>query len=203
MKKTAVITVTSEGQGIVEALSMTERVGGEAGLDRKSNLHLRLLSEEMFGLLRGIAGEVEASYWLETEGKSFEIKMSADVKMTSEMKEQFLAASKSGKNEAARGFMGRVRVMIAGFLLSAKEALPYAMINSAASMPMGGYAGESSSVWSMSLYKAEIAKRSGEGGEASEEWDELEKSIVANIADDVKVGVRGNRVELTVVKTFA
>ena len=95
--------------------------------------------------------------------------------------------------------MGRVRVMIAGFLLSAKEALPYAMINSAASMPMGGYAGESSSVWSMSLYKAEIAKRSGE---ASEEWDELEKSIVANIADDVKVGVRGNRVELTVVKAF-
>lgn len=199
MKKTAVITVTSEGQGIEEALSMTERVGREAGLDRKSNLRLRLLSEEMFGLLRGIAGGVEASYWLETEGKNFEIRMSADVRMTIEMKEQFLAASKSGKNEAARGFMGRVRVMIAGFLLSAKEALPYAMIDPAFSMPTVGCDGEGSSVWSMALYKVEMAKRSGE---APEEWDELEKSIVANIADDVKVGVRGNRVELTVVKAF-
>ena len=202
MKKTAVITVTSEGQGIQEALALTERVGGEAGLDRKSNLRLRLLAEEMFGMLRGIAGGVEASYWLETEGKSFELKMQADVKMTIEMREQFLAASSSGKNEAARGFMGRIRVMIGSFLLSAKEALPYAMINSAAAMPMGGYAGESSAAWSMSLYRDEVRRHSGESAEAEEAWDELEKSIVANIADDVKVGVRGNSVELTVCKTF-
>ena len=202
MKKTAVITVTGAGEGIHEALAMTERVGGECALDRKAILHLRLLSEEMFGMLRGIAGGVEASYWLETEGKNFELHMSAEVKMTLEMREQFLAASKSGKNEAARGFMGRIRVMIAGFLLSAKETLPYAIINSAAGMPMGGYAGESSGVWSMALYKAEIAKRSGESEEASEAWDELEKSIVANIADDVKVGIKGNVVELTVCKSF-
>lgn len=200
--KSAIITVTSEGQGIREALAMTERIGGEAGLDRKSALHLRLLSEEMFGMLRGIAGGVEASYWLETEGKNFEIKMQADVRMTIEMREQFLAASKSGKNEAARGFMGKIRVMIGSFLLSAKEALPYAMINSAAAMPMGGYAGESSAAWSMSLYKAEVQKRAAESGEAEEAWDELEKSIVANIADDVKVGVKGNNVTLTVCKSF-
>ena len=200
--KTATITVTSEGEGIREALSMTERVGKEAGLDKKSMLHLRLLAEEMFGMLRGIAGGVEASYWLDVEGKKFELKMQADVKMTIEMREQFLAASKSGKNEAARGFMGRIRVMIGSFLLSAKEALPYAMINSVAAMPMGGYAGESSAAWSMSLYKAEIGKYAAESGEAEEAWDELEKSIVANIADDVKVGVKGNSVELTVCKSF-
>ena len=144
MKKTAVITVTGEGQGIQEALAMTERVGCEADLGKKNVLHLRLLAEELFGMLRGIAGGVEASYWLETEGKNFEIKMQSTVRMTIEMREQFLAASKSGKNEAARGFMGKIRVMIGSFLLSAKEALPYAMINSAAAMPMGGYAGESS-----------------------------------------------------------
>ena len=202
MKKTAVITVTSEGQGIREALSMTERVGSEAGLDRKSALHLRLLSEEMFGMLRGIAGGVEARYWLETEGKNFEIKMQADVKMTIEMREQFLSASKSGKNEAARGFMGRIRVMIGSFLLSAKEALPYAMINPVASMSVGGCAGESSAVWSLALYRAEVQKYAAENVEAEAAWDELEKSIVANIADDVKVGVKGNRVDLTVCKSF-
>ena len=32
-------------------------------------------------------------------------------------------------------------------------------------------------------------------------WDELEKSIVASIADDVRVGVRGSRVELEIEKT--
>ncbi len=202
MKKTAVITVTGEGQGIQEALAMTERVGCEADLGKKNVLHLRLLAEELFGMLRGIAGGVEASYWLETEGKNIEIKMQSTVRMTIEMREQFLAASKSGKNEAARGFMGKIRVMIGSFLLSAKEALPYAMINSAAAMPMSGYAGESSAAWSLALYRAEVQKHVGEGGEAEEAWDELEKSIVANIADDVKVGVRGNNVELTVCKSF-
>jgi len=202
MKKTAVITVTGEGNGIREALSMTERTGCEAGLDKKSILHLRLLSEEMFGMLRGIAGEVEASYWIETEDKKFSLNMTADVEMTVAMREQFLSASSSGKNEAAKGFMGRLRVMIAGFLLSAKEALPYAMLDPAAALPMGGYAGESTAVWSMSLYRSEVQKRAGESAEADRAWDELEKSIVANIADDVKVGVRGNRVTLTVVKNF-
>ena len=35
-----------------------------------------------------------------------------------------------------------------------------------------------------------------------EEWDELERSIVANLADDVTVGVRNQKVRLTVIKTF-
>jgi hypothetical protein len=36
--------------------------------------------------------------------------------------------------------------------------------------------------------------------EAEDAWDELEKSIIANIADDVIIGVKDNRVTLTAVK---
>ena len=35
-----------------------------------------------------------------------------------------------------------------------------------------------------------------------EAWDELEKSIVANIADEVIVGARTNYVDIIVVKKF-
>ena len=53
--------------------------------------------------------------------------------------------------------------------------------------------------WSMQKYKSEIdAVRS----EESEAWDELEKSIIANIADEVSVGVTKNSVELIVQKKF-
>ncbi len=34
-------------------------------------------------------------------------------------------------------------------------------------------------------------------------WDELEKSIVANIADEVQVGVQKDSVELVIIKQFA
>ena len=35
-----------------------------------------------------------------------------------------------------------------------------------------------------------------------EAWDELEKSIIANIADDIQVGVNANQVEIVVIKEF-
>ena len=36
-----------------------------------------------------------------------------------------------------------------------------------------------------------------------EEWDELEKSVVAKVADDVKVSMRGRNVEMIIVKKIA
>ena len=36
----------------------------------------------------------------------------------------------------------------------------------------------------------------------NEKWDELEKSIVAKLADDVIVGVRGKNVEIVIKKEF-
>ena len=133
--KTEQIVITSKGQGMDQALTLTEKLGSEAGLKGKPVLHLRLLAEELFGMLRGIAGEVEANYWIEAEGTKFEIHMKSDVQMNDEIREQFLAASSSGKNTAASSFMGKIRVMIADMLFSAKEALPYAMANTVAANP--------------------------------------------------------------------
>ena len=39
--------------------------------------------------------------------------------------------------------------------------------------------------------------------ENKEAWDELEKSIIANLADDVLVGVRKDKVEILIIKKFA
>ncbi|MBO4422560.1 MAG: hypothetical protein J5879_03920 [Clostridia bacterium] len=196
------IRVTSSGKGIDEALKITEALGCDAGLDRKHVLHLRLLAEELSGMLRGIAGDVEADYWIENEGKSFEIHMKSDVNMTDAMRDQFLSASSSGKNAAARSFVGKIRVFIADSLLAAKQIMPYAMINTAAAYPMGGATGEFITEWSMSSYRNEINKNIGKDKEAKEAWDELEKSIIANIADEIKVRIIGKNVETVIYKTF-
>ena len=39
--------------------------------------------------------------------------------------------------------------------------------------------------------------------EKSEAWDELEKSVIASVADDVIVGVKGRKADLIIVKNFA
>ena len=198
--KSAIITVTSSGQGIEEALSMTERFGKELGLAGKPVLHLRLLAEELFGMLRSIAGSVEASYWLDADGKKAELHMNSDVEMSLEMREKFLSASSSGRNDAAKGLMGRIRDMIGEMLLTAQDSAPYSMYNSnylySADDPFGDY------VWSMSYYVEELQKKMETAKEAQEAWDELEKSIVASIADDIKVRIKGRNVEIILIKAF-
>jgi hypothetical protein len=39
--------------------------------------------------------------------------------------------------------------------------------------------------------------------ERAEAWDELEKSVISSVADDVIVGVKGNRADIVIVKNFA
>ena len=47
-----------------------------------------------------------------------------------------------------------------------------------------------------------INDQMSENKDAAEAWDELEKSIVANIADGIKVKILGKKVEITVCKAF-
>ena len=59
--------------------------------------------------------------------------------------------------------------------------------------------------WSMTKYKQEVIEEisKGEQDEEHEEaWDELEKSIVANIADEIAVKVKDRHVEITIYKNF-
>ncbi len=203
--KTREIAVTSRGLGMHEALEMTETLAAESGLDQNQVLHLRLLAEELFGMLKGIAGDVEALYWMDIEGKSFEQHMKASVDMTVEMRDALLSAATSGKNEAAKSFMGRIRDMIGVRLLPSNEGpseLAQALMNAAWSTPGNNLSVNTSDVWSMQQYKSDVQSKREEGGEAKEAWDELEKSIVAKIADEVKISIVGSTAEITVFKAF-
>ena len=191
--KTEQTTMIRGENGIKEALAMTEKLGVDYGLERKPVLHLRLLAEELFGMMRGIAGNIASEYKIIAEDRKFELHLKSDIKMTEEVREKLIGVSSSGKNAAAAGFTGKIRVMIAEALLSIREAAPYAVINTASAY---------SPVWIMSDYKTEVQRNADKDKTAQQAWDELEKSVLAKIADDIKVGVVGNSVEIIIYKEF-
>lgn len=191
--KTEQTTMIRGEKGVKEALAMTEKLGVDYGLERKPVLHLRLLAEELFGMMRGIAGNIASEYKIIAEDRKFELHLKSDIKMTEEVREKLIGVSSSGKNAAATGFTGKIRVMIAEVLLSIKEAAPYAVINTASAY---------SPVWIMSDYKTEVQRNADKDKTAQQAWDELEKSVLAKIADDIKVGVVGNSVEIIIYKEF-
>ena len=54
--------------------------------------------------------------------------------------------------------------------------------------------------WSMEAYRERLLNRREGSADAQEEWDELEKSVVSHIADNVTVSIRGYDVELVILK---
>ncbi len=200
------IKVTTRGEGMEEALAATEKLGLDSGLSHKENLRLRLLAEELIGLLRGISGDVEADYQARQEGKKFVLSLNADVRMTQDMRKQLLAASSSGKNSAARGFMGRLREMVAAILLPENGDSDEVSGLALGLMSLGGparyTAGVNAYAWSMSKYMSEVRSSREADEDAADAWDELEKSIVANLADEVSVKIVGSAVEISIAKAF-
>ena len=190
--------LTNSEKGINEVLAVTEKLGVDYGLEKKSVLHLRLLAEELFGMMRGIAGNTDAEYRIIAEDKKFELHLKAAVEMTEEMRGKFLDVSSSKKNAASSGFTGKIRVFIANALLSVKEMAPYAVMNTASAYT----GGDTASVWTMSAYRTEVLKNVNKNKSADEAWDELEKSVIAKVADEIKVSIIGKNVDIIIYKEF-
>lgn len=198
--KSDVIHVTSMGEGADEALKQAEACATYSALSKKESLHLILLTEEMMSLVNALTGEKEADFWIDGNKKSFQLNLKTLTMMNSRMREELLKTSTSGKNYAAKGILGKIRDLL-------ERCLEPADSNLTNYYPAGWmYAGTdpssmtmaSADVWSFNQYKDEVVKNS----DALEEWDELEKSILANLADEIRVSIQDDMVTLTIYKSF-
>ena len=110
--------------------------------------------------------------------------------------QQLLAVSATGKNESAKGIMGRLRDFfdwgsdedLASSPLYLPDMYEYT------SVPALDYE------WSMVRYETALSQRMEKDESAREAWDELEKSVVKHVADDVRVSIRNGVVELIILK---
>jgi len=197
--KTDIIAVSNKGNQIEAALEQVEKTAAYKGLTGKAAIHLRLLAEEMMGMMRSITGEPEGEFWIEDEDNVYQLHLRVFTRMDSEKRDQLLSASSSGKNESARGLMGRLRDF---FDRGADEDVaPYT-----GSLMLPGMYDYSSTPaldweWSMVNYENALSTRLKENDQAAREaWDEMEKSVVARVADEVKVFIRGSEVEMVIYK---
>ena len=172
--KSDIINIDNLGNGFQDALEQTAKAAAFRGLSHKEELRLRLCTEEMLSLARSVTGELQASFWLESEGKKFDLHMSTKTVMDREKRERLIASASSRKNEAANSFLGRLR-----------DAFEAAMVSD----PNTDIPDEA--LDDLANHVIEIP-----------EWDEYEQSILRNAADDVKIAIRGGIVDMTVSKSF-
>ncbi len=190
-------------------LSEVEKVTAYNALENKKALRLRLLAEELCGMLPGLIENFSGCFWAENEGAHYELHVEHKADdMSMDVSDELISVSKSGKNAAAKGIMGKIRAVAETMLLAASDStlqtLPAGEFYDYHGYNMGfGYidpaiAYETGYVCSWSLFSYKTAVE-----EKEDEYAELERSIVAKLADDIIVGVRGKNVEIVVKKSFA
>ena len=200
--KTDVISVNSSGAGMEEALALAEKAAQY--MPGKAGLRLRLLAEEMMCLVREIAGGMEADFWIETGNDRAYMHLRTDTLMYAEKRKEFLAVSSTGENALARGMLGKIRDIIETAMLpkderAAKESrMGLVGIGDPGSL-MSLSKGEQD-LWSMNAYAQSVQE--GSDDLSREAREELERSIIANLADEVSIAIRGDNVEMTVEKAF-
>lgn len=204
MKNT--VKISGTGEGMNEALALTETTASALGLTSREAMRLRLLAEEMLGMLRTIAGDISADFELEHEGKTCTLSLVAKSELDYQKRRDFLSASTTGQNTARLGIMEKIRGIFEAGLYGMEQGF---VMQAQSGFGMFGYgmldatdAGMADAIysWSMQKYRTELEAGRGDEPDA---WDELEKSIIANIADEVSVGVRRDGVELVVRKDFS
>jgi len=206
--KTDVITVYSDLRGREEAMDTAERFAAYNGIKGKEAMHLRLLTEETICMVHGILDDFRADFWLETKQTKYGllcmICLSADKQANRVQEKQILSVSTSGKNENAKGIGGMIRELLRRSLqtTSADDENFLKSINEAC---LGIGTGSmispapSADFWSLQLYRQKLSDNKDT---KAEEWDELEKSIISKLADEVKVWLENDRTEVVIERYF-
>ena len=198
--KSNVCKIENGTRDLEAILKESERVAAYNGLSHKQSLRLRLLCEEIDGMLPNIIDDFDGDFWIEYEDGVCKIVASIRIpELTGAKKAELIKVARSKKNAAAVGIVGKIRNAIENYFLSEETELAIDAAAGALNLSTGLSDGvDFSSVWTLAGYRNAVSK-----DEQAEEWDELEKSVIASASDDVIIGVKGKQATVTVVKKFA
>ena len=199
--------VNSEAERMAATRYATEIFAAQAQLDRRSALRLDLLVEETLGMVKTMLDEFYGQIWFVADGRTCEIHFEVTADMDAEKKDELLSVSSTGRNAAARGFMAKLGEVISTALHSlgrtmdtyGQETIKYGIVHAPATMAPDV---DMMTVWTLQTYRDDLNQDSAGDGVAEAALDELEKSIVARLADDVVVGIKGDHVDLIITKAF-
>ena len=180
-----------EADDLIESFSKSVSIAG------KDYQHLRLLTEETMGMAHQLLKNFEGELWIEGTPSGYDIILEAAV---GENRNQTVDPA-----DTKAGFMPKIAELLnCSYIFESREEVPEAL---AAALPdylsYGFSCSEDSGKawagkWSLSAYRQNLKSQPG----TEPVLDELEKSIVAQLADEVTVGISGRRVRLVISVRF-
>lgn len=172
------VVIKNIEKDIKRAYEVMENFIFDIKLGKKDAFKLRLLGEETLDMTKTLAGDdVVITFWLNGNNRECCINLSSKTELSSNDKEKLMSLSTTGENLYQRGFMNKVRSLFEGRQ-------------------------EKKVTWSLEEYRKELNLKKEKDIYSQEAWEDLERSIVANLADSVEVGIDSKGVKLVIIKKF-
>ena len=168
------------------------------GITGKDCYHLGLLTEEALGMANQILNVYNGELWVESTASGYEIILEAAVHEKD--------GGKAVLTASPEGFMAKIAGMMnCSYMFENLSDMPEDLAGMLPDyMSYGIREGKEAHAWAgrwyLSVYRQNLQKRKGENPTAEPALNELEKSIVAHLADEVTVGIHGHRIRLVISK---
>jgi hypothetical protein len=173
MRRSETVRMQPGESKVAEAVEVAGRFAETQQMNPTASMQIELLTEESVDLLSKIMGHAKRDFWIEGTAKTYRIHIRAASSLGSaEEYKKMLALSSSGKNAAVNNINQKIM-----------EAMLYG------SQRLSG--------------KKKGSKDSFEWKLSDEQVEEADigKSILAKLANDIRINILSDRVELIVLKT--
>ena len=192
--KSNICILNGKPDELIQISKEIEKVADYNSLGRKQLIQLLLLAEELIGIQKGILGFTKGDFYIENIGREYRLCLHADIYTDVITQERFVEMSTKNENIATKGIRGKIKYVVNYLMNANSDVLPdYDLFVSQSNYCNCDGIGNYDKIWSLSDYKGGVSEK-------TEIWDEMERSIVVNIADDLIVGAMSNYIDLIVVK---
>ncbi len=193
------IRVDNKGNGAETVLTDVEFYAQRSGLGDRSCRQIRLAAEELMELVKNISGTFEADFSAEITNRRCELSLVTDTVSDPAKKAQLIQAG-----QFKTGVADKLRRFLQSDYKNLKEQedilddLGIKKADAALLEEIGHSSFEDAYVWTLGSYGMKAYDSHVLDDDAG--WAEIGQSILANLADDIRVFVFDDRVEITVIK---
>lgn len=182
--------IVLENNDMKDLLAEVDRFTETQSLTKKERIRIRLLTKEAVGVLKATVKEGKGELKIESTENEYVISFAIDTPCISDdSKEKLIETSSGNKNEFYQGFTGKIRQAIEWLTNTDK----YTAANAApAGYSMGFIDTSRGTQWSYQQFKKDITT------DNKDNWDELERSVLSKLANEILVGVSEHTVSLKV-----
>ncbi|SFB97484.1 hypothetical protein [Butyrivibrio sp. YAB3001] len=173
--QSAHVKISNNETDIQKVYDALDKYIADTGIAGKSKMRLRLLTEEAIRFAKLFTEEKGAEVWFSGDNKVTNIFLEADKKLDDLEKKKLISLASNGENSEESSF----------FSMLAKTFIM---------MP------EEEDEWTLGKYKEEMIQRRLDDRYAERAWEDLERSLLANLSDDIKVGIKRDKITMVITK---